>query len=139
MNVKQLFQIKNPLQKRGLFDDISGHDSIKWVFNQALRADHPVHLLLVGKPGGGKTRFLKAIENRFPSQSYFALASGASGAGMVQKLFDKQPKYLLIDEIEHMKRSDIAVLQSLMQDGDLIETKKINTRSMTSLFCLCGM
>jgi DNA replicative helicase MCM subunit Mcm2 (Cdc46/Mcm family) len=35
----------------------------------------PTHLLLVGRPGIGKTRFLKAIENYSP----FALASGSTG------------------------------------------------------------
>src|SRR5215813_4564153 len=99
---------------KDIFYKISGYDEIKWVFNKAIRADKPVHVLLVGPPGVGKTRFLKAIEKYYRDKSYFALASGASGAGMVDQLFNKQPRYLLVDEIEDMKKSDQACLLSLM-------------------------
>jgi holliday junction DNA helicase RuvB len=130
-----------PLTTKDIFYKIHGHDDIKWIFNKALRADAPVHLLLVGAPGLAKTRFLKAMESKYPDKSYFALASGASGAGMIDLLFKKQPRYLLVDEIEDMKKSDQACLLSLMQDGDLIETKKVNTRSMKlncSVFATCN-
>ena len=127
-------------KKRGIFDRISGNENIKWAFEAALRAPKPVHILLVGPPGVGKTRFLKAIENRFPD-SYFALSSGATGQGMVNQLFEKQPRYLLVDEIEDMRKSDQACLLSLMQDGQLVETKISRTRTLDlrcSVFATCN-
>ena len=45
------------------------------------------HILLVGPPGLGKTRFLKAIEKEYPDLAYFALASGSTGAGMINHCF----------------------------------------------------
>ena len=60
-----------------LFADIS--DEIKWTLQRALQSEIPVHILLVGRPGLGITRFLKAIEKEYPDLSYFALASGSTG------------------------------------------------------------
>jgi hypothetical protein len=35
-------------QRRGLFDGIVGFDDVKGLFDMSIRADKPVHLLLVG-------------------------------------------------------------------------------------------
>jgi len=83
---------------------------------------------IVGPPGIGKTRFLKAIEKEYPDLSYFVLASGSTGAGMINHCFENPPRFLLIDEIEDMKQSDQAALLSLLQDGCLVETKVSKTR-----------
>ena len=42
--------------------DISGHEDIKWTLQKAIENEEPIHILHVGPPGLGKTRFLKAIE-----------------------------------------------------------------------------
>lgn len=95
---------------------------------KVLQCPDPIHVLLVGPPGIGKTRFLKAIEEEYPDLSYFALASGSTGAGMINHCFENPPRFLLIDEIEDMKQSDQATLLSLLQDGCLVETKVSKTR-----------
>lgn len=118
-----------------MFDKISGYDNVKWALEAAIKADNPCHILLVGPPGIGKTRFLKAIESNYPKQSYFALGGGSSSAGMVDYLFENQPRFLLVDEIEDMKRTDQAMFKSLMQDCELIETKKVNTRKLEGYRC----
>jgi Holliday junction DNA helicase RuvB len=54
---------------------------------------------------------------------YFVDAVGASGAGMTGHLFNNNTKYLLIDEIDKMKKSDQAALLNVMETGILSETK----------------
>jgi DNA replicative helicase MCM subunit Mcm2 (Cdc46/Mcm family) len=74
--------------KHDIFESISGNDDIKWAFKRALEAPEPVHILLVGPPGIGKTRFLEAMEKAYEN-SYMALGSGSTGAGMVKTCFEK--------------------------------------------------
>lgn len=94
--LKHLFTYK----RKELFSDISGYEDIKWTLRQAVESEEPVHILLVGPPGLGKTRFLKVIEAEYPDLAYFALASGSTGAGMINHCFENAPRFLLIDEIE---------------------------------------
>lgn len=121
---------KSLFKRKQIFDDISGYEEGKWFLEQALNNEEPTHVLLVGPPGIGKTRFLKAIEKFYPDLSYFALASGSTGAGMINHCFENPPRFLLIDEIEDMKQSDQATLLSLLQDGCLVETKVSKTRRL---------
>jgi Holliday junction resolvasome RuvABC ATP-dependent DNA helicase subunit len=124
---KKPFQI---FKRRELFSEISGHEDIKWTLQKVIDNEEPVHVLLVGPPGLGKTRFLKAIEKEYPDLSYFALASGSTGAGMINQCFEDAPRFLLIDEIEDLRTSDQATLLSLLQDGCLVETKVSKTRRL---------
>jgi MoxR-like ATPase len=45
-------------------------------------------------------------------------------------LFMKEPKYLMVDEIDKMPSSDQASLLGLMETGELVETKMSKTRSI---------
>ena len=110
-----------------IFEKISGHQDIKWLLTSALNSEEPVHILLVGKPGLGKTQFLEAIESEYEN-SYMALGSGSTAAGMINACFERKPRFLLVDEIEDIKSSDQAALLSLMQSGVLVETKVSKTR-----------
>jgi MoxR-like ATPase len=71
--------LRHLFKKKELFGGISGYDDVKWMLEKAINNEEPVHILLVGSPGVGKTRFLKAIEKEYPDLSYFALASGSTG------------------------------------------------------------
>ena len=53
---------------------------------------------------------------------------------MLDYLFEKRPRFLLIDEIEHMPGKDQAVLLSLIQSQIISETKYKKTRQ-TQLKC----
>jgi MoxR-like ATPase len=121
--------LRHLFKKKELFDDISGYEDIKWMLEKSINNEEPVHILLVGPPGVGKTRFLKAIEKEYPDLSYFA-ASGCTGAGMINACFENPARFLLIDEIEDMRQSDQATLLSLLQDGCLVETKVSKTRRL---------
>ena len=54
---------------------------------------------------------------------FFVDAVGVSGAGMIDHLFSNNTKYLLIDEIDKMKKIDQAALLNVMETGILSETK----------------
>ena len=60
--------------------------------------------------------------------AYFIDAIGASKVGMIDHLFASNTKYLLIDEIDKLKKSDQAALLNVMETGILSETKHGKTR-----------
>jgi Holliday junction DNA helicase RuvB len=126
----KLWNLSKVLGSRELFDDIQGYDKIKWTIKGALKSEEPVHVLLVGPPGIGKSRFLKAIEKEYPKESYFALSNATTSAGIINQCFMRQPRYLLLDEIEEMNQQAQASILSLLQDGVLVETKITKTRSI---------
>jgi Holliday junction DNA helicase RuvB len=82
-----------------------------------------VHILLVGPPGQAKTMFLKCILETFgEKKAFFTVGGTASKSGLIDVLFGIQPKYLLIDEIEHLKPEYQTPLLSLMETGILTQT-----------------
>ena len=111
------------------FDEIIGHDSIKTIFNKALLSNRPIHVLLVGKPGSAKTMFLMEIV-RSVKESYFIVGSNTTKSGLVNQLFERSPKFLLVDELEKMKITDQTALLHLMETGIISETKINKTRQM---------
>jgi MoxR-like ATPase len=44
--------------KQGLFDGIVGFEDVKSLFEMAIKAERPVHLLLCGPPSSGKSLFM---------------------------------------------------------------------------------
>ena len=55
--------------------------------------------------------------------TYFVDGAGASGVGIIEYLFNRDTKYLLIDEIDKMKKNDQVALLNVMETGILCETK----------------
>ena len=100
----------------------------------ALEAEKPVHVLLTGEPGCGKTQFLENIKSFYKNLAYFTIGAHSTKSGMLDYLFEKRPRIVLIDEIEHMPAKDQAVLLSLMQSQIISETKYGKTRQ-TQLKC----
>src|SRR4029079_19203034 len=92
-----------------------------------LESDNPVHILLVGPPASAKTLFM--LECIKLDRSYFTLGSHSTKSGMIDYLFQNRPKYLIIDEIEHMPIKDQTALLSLMETGIISETKHKKTRN----------
>ena len=50
------------------------------------------------------------------------MGGNASKSGLIDVLFDMQPKYLLVDEIEHLKPEYQTTLLSLMETGIVTQT-----------------
>lgn len=110
-----------------LFESIVGYDDVKRLFKMSLTSDRPVHILLVGPPASAKTLFM--LECMKLERSFFTLGSHSTKSGMIDYLFEKRPRYLIVDEIEHMPAKDQTALLSLMETGILAETKFQKTRN----------
>lgn len=122
-----------------LFENVMGYDDIKKIFKMSLNSDKPVHILLVGPPASAKTLFMLELLNL--ERSYFTLGSHSTKAGMIDYLFDYRPRYLIVDEIEHMPYRDQTSLLSIMETGIITETKSQKTRSTqlkTWIFATCN-
>ncbi len=111
------------------FENILGNDDIKLILNRAILSERPVHILLIGRPGCAKTMFLIEMMRRLKN-SYFIVGSNTTKAGLVNQLFEKEPKYLLIDELDKMSKNDQVSLLHLMETGIISETKVKKTREM---------
>jgi MoxR-like ATPase len=60
----------------------------------------------------------------------FTVGGNASKSGLIDVLFDMQPKYLLIDEIEHLKPEYQTTLLSLMETRILTQTMHSKVRQI---------
>ncbi|HJT85970.1 MAG TPA: AAA family ATPase [Nitrososphaeraceae archaeon] len=127
----------NNYNKYHFFNNIVGYDDIKELFRRTIisSADKQIHILLCGPPASAKSLFMQhliKLEN-----SYFTLGSHSSKSGMIDALFEKQPRYLIVDEIDKMSPKDQTVLLSLMETGIIAETKYKRAREIqlkTSVF-----
>ena len=122
---KEVLHVNRPNR----FEEILGHDDIKQIFVKAIHSKRPVHLLLIGVPGSAKTMFLTEIMRHYKA-SYFVVGSNTTKAGLVNQLFERRPKFLLIDELEKMSMTDQTSLLHLMETGIISETKINKTRQM---------
>ncbi|HEX7179248.1 MAG TPA: AAA family ATPase [Nitrososphaeraceae archaeon] len=109
------------------FSNVVGYPEIKKLLLKSVVAKDPVHILLTGLPSSSKTVFLLEILEGL-DDTYFIDAVGASGPGMMEHLFSNSTKYLLIDEIDKLKKNDQAALLNVMETGILSETKLGKTR-----------
>src|SRR5919201_5699533 len=110
-----------------LFENIIGYNDVKRLFNLSFSSEKPVHMLLVGPPASAKTLFMLSCMKL--ERSYFTLGSHSTKSGMIDYLFQKRPRYLIVDEIEHMPIRDQTALLSLMETGMIVETKFKKTRN----------
>ena len=110
--------------KPELFSEINGRDDIKVLLKHALHASRPVHVLLKGPPGTGKTAFLKSIENYYGRRAVYLDFTSASKAGTLTEIVAKRPKIILIDELEKAPKDVTAGMLGMMEDGRIKYTLK---------------
>jgi Holliday junction DNA helicase RuvB len=127
----------NNYNKYHLFNNIVGYEDIKEIFGRSIisSSDKQIHILLCGPPASAKSLFMQQLMKL--ENSYFTLGSHRCKSGMVDALFEKQPRYLIVDEIDKMSPKDQTVLLSLMETGIIAETKYKRTREIqlkTSVF-----
>lgn len=124
-----------PSSSEDLFDEICGLDDIKALFSRAISSEKQIHILLVGPPACGKSLFMDNLMKL--EDSFFTLGSQSTKAGMVDALFERRPRFLVVDEIGEMSEKDQTVLLSLMEGGTVSETKYRRSRETnlkTSVF-----
>ena len=104
-----------------LFDVIEGYDDLKEFIKMSLRADEPVHVLLVGPPGTAKSLFLMEIERL---GARFITAGTSTKVGIRDIIYDELPRILIIDEIDKIADpNDLSALLTWMESGRIIITK----------------
>jgi len=106
-----------------VFESIIGYEDIKEIFIRSLKATR-VHILLYGPPASAKTVFLLELQKLKNAQ--YILGGTATKEGIIDVLLDSWPdcRYLLIDELDKMRKHDYTVLLSLMETGIVRETKR---------------
>jgi MoxR-like ATPase len=125
--------------KHSLFDSIVGFEDVKLLFEIAIRAERPVHLLLCGPPSSGKSLFMSSLTKL--ERSYYAVGSSSTKSGIFDYLFEYRPRYFIIDELEKMNKKDQTSLLNLMESGILSELKhnqKRTTQLKTWVFASCN-
>jgi len=141
-NTETLFQNKKPIiirNKHSLFDDIVGFEDVKALFEMAIKAERPVHLLLCGPPASAKSLFMRSLTRL--ERSYYAVGSSSTKSGIFDYLFEHRPRYFIIDELEKMNKKDQTSLLNLMESGILTELKhkqRRTTQLKTWVFASCN-
>jgi len=112
--------------KEFIAPNIFGLELAKEAAALQLFATEPVHILLLGDPGTGKTDILRSASKLHPITS-FGLGSGASKAGLSATVRGNEiirgllpmanDGICCIDELNLMKKTDYAALYSAMEKG----------------------
>lgn len=125
--------------KQSLFDDIYGFEDVKDLFEMAIHAERPVHLLLCGPPASAKSLFMRSLTKL--ERSYYAVGSSSTKSGIFDYLFEYRPRYFIIDELEKMNKKDQTSLLNLMESGIISELKhnqQRTTQLKTWVFASCN-
>jgi len=112
-------------------NQIVGYDDVKRIIVMALRSRKPVHVLLVGPPGIGKSLFLDSIRRALKRKNACvehveAVRGLSTSVGIAELLLSMDPEVpcaMLIDEVDKLSQEDLALLLRLMETGEVIVTK----------------
>jgi replication-associated recombination protein RarA len=116
------------LPEERFFSSIHGYSDIKRLLMRAIVSSESISILLCGPPASSKTVFLLDIM-RGLDNACFIDCTNTTGAGLVDRLFNYNIQYLILDEIEKMSKRDQNVLLNVLETGMIIETKVSKTRS----------
>jgi chromosomal replication initiation ATPase DnaA len=104
-----------------IFADVHGLEVQKRILMDAIRAHDPIHHIIIGPPGNGKSLFLKCILKAFPDISKWIDSTTSSGIGMIERILDKGHKlrFLLVDEIEKFNKNDRETFLGFLEGGNV--------------------
>lgn len=119
---------------------VYGYDDLKELFLASIKADKPVHLLLVGPPSTAKSLILNEIE-RLKGSAFITMGTSTK-AGIRDILLERRPKYLIIDEIDKISDAkDVGVLLTLMESHRIVVAKHgvhVDEELKTWVFAACN-
>jgi len=111
-----------PLAQKHLnFAYIIGYDDVKEEVKFTLREGRRSHYLMIGPPATAKSLFLMELGKL--GGAYPATGSTVTGPGLTDALLTYQPKILILDELDKVRMDATAVLLSVMESGDVLQTK----------------
>jgi len=119
-----------------LFECIISYDDLKDEIKFTLRERKRSHYLMIGPPATAKSLFLMELGRL--KGSYLATGSRVSGAGLTDALFTYQPAILVLDEIDKIPMDATAILLSVMESGDILETKYKRHRGLKLDLVVCA-
>src|ERR687886_975819 len=133
--LKKCIQIEPPksVRERSLkiFSGIEGLDDIKEMMLRALESQDRAHTLLIGPPACAKSLFMLEIEKLMRSKVYFAEGASTTKAGIQKFIAENQYKeIIIIDEIDKMPIKDQEGLLTMMERGNITNTKVRNTKTV---------
>lgn len=120
------FPDEDELEEMGVFDDVVGYEDVKFLMRRAMSNDEIVNIVMFGPPGSAKTVFLMCINKL--DDSCFISGKPTSGPGFYDKMFDEEPRYMAIDELDNMSTDDQKALSDYTEHGILVETKGNNKK-----------
>jgi GTPase SAR1 family protein len=120
------FPDREDLEDMDIFADVVGYEDVKWLMRKALSSDDIVNILLVGPPGSGKTVFLRCI--RQLKGASFISGKRTTEAGFTDEMFESEPRFMCIDELDDMDSDDQEALADYTEEGVIVETKGNNKR-----------
>jgi len=98
---------------------VEGYDDLRDLIVKSIRANNPVHILLVGPPSTGKTVMLMEVERL--RGSIYITGEKITKAGLTELLLNRKPRYLIVDEIDKVDDVEtLSVLNTLMESQRLI-------------------
>lgn len=113
-----------------MFAGVYNHDDLKPVAYDILNSKKRNAMLLEGDPATAKSLIAKKIADYYGKNAHYTYGSGSSRAGVFDYCFhNPKLKYLVIDELDKMKKEDQASLLNLMESGVLVEMKQGKQRS----------
>jgi Holliday junction DNA helicase RuvB len=104
-----------------LFACIIGYDDVKDEMKFTLTEGRKSHYLMIGPPATAKSLFLMELARL--SGAYLATGSTVTGPGLTDALLTYQPRILILDELDKVRMDATAVLLSVMESGDVLQTK----------------
>lgn len=132
---KQFESTIENLNPEALFKKVIGLEVQKRIITSAIYSKDPVHIILIGPPGNGKTLFLECIQEAFAQHSQWIDSTTSSGIGMVERIIEKvkRLRFLLVDELEKFNMNDRTTLLRLLSSGKLNRDLKEVSVELTNL------